>query len=619
MRYARGNPLILLVIAHLLILGCAPSHPPAPARAPAPPTAGPRSPGPGEAPKTLAIFDFENNAVTDHATYAPLEKGIPAMLTTDLSRSAPSLKLIERSKIASVLRETAFTQMGGVDESTALRAGKLLGAESIAFGSFIVLGDQVRIDTRIIGVETGEVIMAESITGNQDRFMDLVGRLGGKIAESLHARFTPPPGGGGDIEAAVHFSKGVSAWEQGNRGAADRFFQQAVVRDPSYREKIQTLKAEAPAGASTAPAAAPAEASGGGDLPRVKTVEAEGMSFVSRDDAVRQAQRAAVEQAMGVYVRSLTEIEDYEVKKERIFSHSEGYVTRYQILKEMAADGRYIVGIRAQVSMEKIKDDLLAMKILLDSMERPTVMVLLGETLPGSVGMEMDFAETEMVGRFKDRGFDLVDPAQVERIRSVDAARAALEGNAAAAKQLGLRMGAQYVVVGKATVQDIGEAYAGSGLRSLQASLQARVVQTRTGRILGSTVKTAAAAHASPLTGASLAVSKAVRQACEDDLIDAITQSFQDFLNNGAPIKVQVTGVTTFGRSTGVIDLIGGLDRTVHLRKEGWHRTGGLLILDLRFRGTSEELARMIHGKPVEGRSLNVVEVAPDRLSCAVQ
>ena len=623
MRYFRGYPpgAWAVVMLCIIIIGCAQSLPPDRSTVHPRTVTSHSSPPLAAPPKTLAIFNFENNSVTDSAQYAPLSKGIPAILITELSHAGPSLKLIERSKIASLLKETALTQSGGVDESTAIQAGKILGAEAIAFGSFIVLGPQVRIDTRIIGVETSEVIMAESITGDSRNFMTLIGRLGAKIAGSLNARTGPSSGGkGGDIQAAVLFSRGVDAWDRGERQRAKGLFDQAISRDPTYRDKVASIRASAPAAPVSGPSR-PSEkkAELPPDTPDTKTVEAEGMSFISRADAIRQAQRAAVEQAMGVFVQSLTEVEDYEVKKESIFSRSEGYITRYRVIKELAADDQYIVGIRAQVSLSKIKDDLVAMKILLDSMDRPTVMVLMEEHYPAAIPADMALAETEMVRYLKERGFDLVDPAQIERIQSVNAAKAALSGNPDAAKQLGLRMGAQYVIVGKAAVQDIGEAYAGSGLRSLQATLQARIIQSQTGSILGSTVKSGAAAHASPLAGASMALSKAARKAGDEYLVDTITDSFQDFLNNGIPIQVYVNHVTTFRESTAITDRLSELDDAVDVKKEGWSRAGGLLILNVLFKGTGETLARTLDGVTVSGRSLEVVDVAASRVECSLR
>ena len=112
-----------------------------------------------------------------------------------------------------------------------------------------------------------------------------------------------------------------------------------------------------------------------------KIVEAQGESISSKEDAIRQAMRLAVEQAVGVFVHSETEVENFELKKDKILSRTQGYVTRYTVLKEEKTDDLITVVIQATVSLDKIKDDLLAMKILLDSMERPKVMILIEETL----------------------------------------------------------------------------------------------------------------------------------------------------------------------------------------------------------------------------------------------
>jgi TolB-like protein len=83
------------------------------------------------APNTLAILPFENNSITDREQYAPLSKGLSAMLTTDLSQSDTSLKLIERGKILSLLKEIALSQAGGVDESTVVMSGATKPLKSI--------------------------------------------------------------------------------------------------------------------------------------------------------------------------------------------------------------------------------------------------------------------------------------------------------------------------------------------------------------------------------------------------------------------------------------------------------------------------------------------------------
>jgi len=350
-----------------------------------------------------------------------------------------------------------------------------------------------------------------------------------------------------------------------------------------------------------------------------RAVEAEGESVISRDDAIRQAQRSAVELSAGVFINSRTEVENFEVKKDRILARTQGYVTRFTVLKAETTPDGHRVKIRAVISLDKIKDDLLAMKILLDSMERPKVVVLIGEKYVGMDDIGMRLAETEISSLLAAKGLDLVDQAQVEKIKSLDQARQALAGNMAAAQRLGLGLGAQYMILGEARVQDSGEAFPGTGLKSLQASMQLKILQIQTGLVLGSVVKNAVAAHVSPLTGATKALRVSAQKAVDEYLVDTITGSFQDYLNNGAPLKLQITGVGTFSMNRAVADTIAALDRVVSAKQDDWSKVGGLLALDLRFKGTSADLAEMLDGLDLEGRQLEVVDLGPDRVDCTLK
>lgn len=193
-------------------------------------------------PETLAILPFENNSVTEPEKYAPLSKGMSAMLITDLNRAGTSVKLIEREKIQTLLKEIALGQSGTVDQTTAVQVGKLLGAQSIAFGAFMVLDTTVRIDLRIINVETSELILADNVTGGSSNFIRLEQDLAQRIANSLKIALKPQKTPDqSDILAALYFSQGIEAHDAGDQEKAKKMFGQAVSIDPSYRDKIQDI------------------------------------------------------------------------------------------------------------------------------------------------------------------------------------------------------------------------------------------------------------------------------------------------------------------------------------------------------------------------------------------
>ncbi|MBC8463437.1 MAG: hypothetical protein H8D61_00500 [Deltaproteobacteria bacterium] len=190
-------------------------------------------------PTTLAILPFENNSITEPDKYAPLSKGLAAMLITDLKKTGTSLILIERGKIQAIIKEIALGQTGSVDKSTAMKAGKILGAQSIAFGSFMVLGKNVRIDTRIVKVETSELIMSEGIDGSADNFITLERELAQKIADSLKVALKPSTGKSkSDINAAIYFSQGLDALDRGDTAEAKRLFDKCIKLDSAYKDQV---------------------------------------------------------------------------------------------------------------------------------------------------------------------------------------------------------------------------------------------------------------------------------------------------------------------------------------------------------------------------------------------
>jgi hypothetical protein len=101
----------------------------------------------------------------------------------------------------------------------------------------------VRIDVRIVKVETSEMIMAESIAGGSNDFIGLQQNLARKIGRSLRIALTAPPAvGGSDISAALYFSQGLDALDRGEIEAARKLFAKAVALDPAYQNQVANVK-----------------------------------------------------------------------------------------------------------------------------------------------------------------------------------------------------------------------------------------------------------------------------------------------------------------------------------------------------------------------------------------
>lgn len=92
--------------------------------------------------------------------------------------------VIERERLLLVLKELNLGTTMLVDEATRLKLGKLMGARFMVFGGYQIIGGQMRIDLRMVEVETGKVVKAVQKTAAAG---DLSGwiEMAGMAAEEL--------------------------------------------------------------------------------------------------------------------------------------------------------------------------------------------------------------------------------------------------------------------------------------------------------------------------------------------------------------------------------------------------------------------------------------------------
>jgi TolB-like protein/Tfp pilus assembly protein PilF len=137
---------------------------------------------------TLAIMAFKN--ATGKADYEWLSMGIAESLTTDLKKLT-GIYLVERLEIEKALREMKLAEAGLVDETKAPQLGKMVGAGIVAVGSYQVFGTKIRIDMRMVEVETSQILLTEKIDGEMDKIFEAEEKLAMKIAQTLNRSLSP--------------------------------------------------------------------------------------------------------------------------------------------------------------------------------------------------------------------------------------------------------------------------------------------------------------------------------------------------------------------------------------------------------------------------------------------
>jgi TolB-like protein len=104
---------------------------------------------------TIAVMDF--NDLSGNVTM--LGRFVSEELITKLFQTK-RFKVIERSLLEKALDELKFNTTDLVDTGNAKQLGKVVGAEAIVTGTITDLGRSVKVNARVITVESGEIIGA---------------------------------------------------------------------------------------------------------------------------------------------------------------------------------------------------------------------------------------------------------------------------------------------------------------------------------------------------------------------------------------------------------------------------------------------------------------------------
>jgi TolB-like protein len=194
------------------------------------------------APTSLMVLYFDND--TGHAEYDSLAKGLADMMITDLS-AVPSLRVVEREKLEALLAELKLQRKKYFDPKTAQRIGKGTGAAYAVTGSFLSIEPNIRLDVRMVKIDTAMVVKSASVTGNKDKFFDLQQQLTTKLVEGLSALLTA--GDAAKVTTAAHankvdnlgtlltYSQGLDASDRGDLEGASRQLQKVVAQSPDFK------------------------------------------------------------------------------------------------------------------------------------------------------------------------------------------------------------------------------------------------------------------------------------------------------------------------------------------------------------------------------------------------
>ena len=212
-----------------------------------------REPAAAQAAKpTVAIMYFNNNVFTkDARDYDGLTKGVPDFLVSEMS-SNPNIRVIERDQVQKLIDEQKLTSGGQVDRETAVKVGKLLGAQHMIFGGFMAdPKGNFRIDARAVNVETGAIEYTDRVQDHGDNVMALIGQLAGHLNSGLKLGAPARTGDVGTrlpMRVAVLYGKALDMADRGDKAKAVELFGAVLKEFPDYAPAKSGLAKVKPGG-----------------------------------------------------------------------------------------------------------------------------------------------------------------------------------------------------------------------------------------------------------------------------------------------------------------------------------------------------------------------------------
>lgn len=151
MKHKQLSYWVLLILLGVLVACAAPDSP----------SYSPKEYGSGS---VVAVWDLENFSVTENQILDSVQEFLATKVAETLQEQGGFI-LIERQKLLFALEELQLGSSVLADENSRLEIGRLIGAQLMVFGGYQQIGEQLRVDLRLVEVESGVVIRVAEETG----------------------------------------------------------------------------------------------------------------------------------------------------------------------------------------------------------------------------------------------------------------------------------------------------------------------------------------------------------------------------------------------------------------------------------------------------------------------
>jgi len=316
-------------------------------------------------------------------------------------------------------------------------------------------------------------------------------------------------------------------------------------------------------------------------------VTAEGQG-TSRDGAIASAERAALEQTVGVLLDTATVTANYQVISDEIFTNSQGYITDYDVIDEHPGIP-FTVTIRATVDTSPdsvIRSKLQQLHLVKKALQDPRIAVIIPESMQ-FINLSSTSCETSVIQKLHESGFAYVlDTDQLSIIKRKQLLECLVANNLQDAKTIAMDDQLDYLIVGQATSQYVGDLEQ-SGVKSVRAHVVAKLIKVDTAEIIATQSVDTSGVDITSQVAAEKAFAAAGTQ-----LAETILPQFMQYAADPSKPITLIFKQASFKKILTVEDLLKGIPgvRDIQLRSY----KDGTAKLNLTYPGTVKTLTEAL-------------------------
>ena len=195
---------------------------------------------------SMAVMPFQN--ASGDQTWDWLGPSLSDMLSTDVGQSA-HLRTVPPDRMQQVLHDLRIAPNSPMDSTSLGRVADFTNADTLVWGRYTKLGEQIRIDATVQDRKHNRTIQVKSEAANQNDLPQAVDRLAGMIRQNLslssdlvkelQAQSFKPSST--SVQALRDYNEGLQLLRQGNNLEAQKRLQTASTEDPQFADAFSRL------------------------------------------------------------------------------------------------------------------------------------------------------------------------------------------------------------------------------------------------------------------------------------------------------------------------------------------------------------------------------------------